>query len=143
MGISDIYPSGIRHSPNGHMFAVFSDSEYLIYRANFKNSGFGEGTDLVWSPAGDYAVRSSFSIKLFKNNALAYEMKTDFQVEQLYSGPLLCARGSEFVIFYDWETAKVIRRIDVIALKVIWNDQNSLVALATSEEVYVLRFFME
>lgn len=33
LGISDIYPAGVRHSPNGHLFAVFSDSEYSIYRS--------------------------------------------------------------------------------------------------------------
>lgn len=76
----------MRHSPNGHSFAVYSDSEYSIYRAqNFKNAGFGQGTDLVWGPVVDsYAVRDAFSIKTYKNNTLAYEMKTDYQVEQLF-----------------------------------------------------------
>ena len=82
LGISDIYPCGVRHSPNGHLFAIFSDSEYTIYRSqNFKNSGFGQGTDLVWASNGDFAVREAFSIKIFKNNTLSYEMKTDFIVE--------------------------------------------------------------
>lgn len=82
LGISDIYPAGIRHSPNGHMFAVFSDSEFLIYRSqNFKNCGFGQGTDLVWAPNGNYAVRESFSIKIYKESILSYEIKTDFIVE--------------------------------------------------------------
>jgi len=48
------------------------------------------------------------------------------------------ARSSEFIIFYDWETAKVIRRIDVSPKKVIWNDTNTIAALATNEEVYFL-----
>ncbi|CAK88381.1 unnamed protein product (macronuclear) [Paramecium tetraurelia] len=61
LGISDIYPCGVRHSPNGHLFAIFSDSEYTIYSSqNFKNSGFGSGTDLIWSSNGDYAVRKYF-----------------------------------------------------------------------------------
>ena len=50
------------------------------------------------------------------------------------------AKSSEFIIFYDWETAKVIRRIDVSPKKVIWNDTNTIAALATNEEVYFLQY---
>ncbi|CAD8136859.1 unnamed protein product [Paramecium octaurelia] len=141
LGISDIYPCGVRHSPNGHLFAIFSDSEYTIYRSqNFKNSGFGSGTDLIWSSSGDYAVKEIFSIKLFKNNTLSYEMKTEYLVDQLFAGPVLCAKFTDFIVFYDWETAKVIRRIDVSPNKVIWNETNTIVALATNDEVYFLQY---
>lgn len=49
-------------------------------------------------------------------------MKTDYLVEGLYGGPLLAAKSSEYVIFYDWELAKVVRRIDIAAKKIIWNE---------------------
>lgn len=82
LGISDIYPAGVRHSPNGHLLAIYSDSEYSICRSqNFKNCGFGTGTDLVWSPSGDYAIRETFSIKMFKNSVQSYELKTDYTIE--------------------------------------------------------------
>lgn len=128
LGIADIYPQAVRHSPNGHMIAIFSDTEYSIHRAqNFKNSGFGQGTDLVWAHSGDYAVREAFSIKIFQqqSNQLVCEIKTDFVVEQLFGGPLLAAKAADFVVFYDWSTAKVIRRIDVAPKKIVWNEKGT------------------
>lgn len=61
----------------------------------------------------------------------------------MFPGPLLAVRSSEFIIFYDWDTAKVIRRIDVVPKKVVWSENGTHVALATNEEVYFLRFFPE
>ena len=47
------------------------------------------------------------------------------------------------MIFYDWDTAKVIRRIDVLPKKIIWNELGTLMALATNEDVYFLSFNQE
>ena len=82
----------MKHSPNGHSFALFNDSEYIIYRSQtFKNSGYGTGTDFCWSSNGDYAVRELSSIKLIKGNSnTQYQTwKADFQIEELYGGPIL------------------------------------------------------
>jgi coatomer subunit beta' len=133
----------VTHSPNGHLFGIYSDQEFSIYRSQtFKNAGFGQGTDLVWSNAGDYAVRETFTIKFYKgaSNQLQFEVKTDFIVEQLFGGPLLGAKGAEFIVFYHWETAKVIRKIDVCSKKVIWNEVTNTVALATADEIYFLQY---
>ena len=68
-----------------------------------------------------------FIFILFRNsNNLHCELKTDYIVEGLYGGPLLCAKSQDFVVFYDWETAKVVRRIKVrkisrIFIKIIHN----------------------
>ena len=61
-------------------------------------------------------------------------------MEQLFGGVLLGARGGDFIIFYHWDTAKVIRKIDVTPKKIIWNETNYMVALVTAEEVYFLTF---
>ena len=38
LGNCDFYPLGLRHSYNGHNFAICNDSEYAIFRSNnFKN----------------------------------------------------------------------------------------------------------
>jgi coatomer subunit beta' len=150
--MSDLFPlvsfllylyQGVRHSPNGHLFAVFSDTEYSIYRSqSFKNAGLGLGTDLVWSSSGDYAVREAFSIKVFSatNNQLICELKTDFIVEQLFGGPLLAARGPDFIVFYDWTTIKIIRRIDSPPRKLYWNDTGTLLALSSNDDLYIISF---
>lgn len=44
------------------------------------------------------------------------------------------------MIFYDWNTAKVIRKIDLAPRKVYWNDATSLVMLVTAEDFYVLSY---
>ena len=51
LGHCDFYSLGLKHSPNGHMFAIYNDSEYAIYKSqNFKGQNFGSGTDVIWSP---------------------------------------------------------------------------------------------
>lgn len=40
LGVSDIFPQSVKHSPNGHTFVICSDDEYSIFRSqNFKNVG--------------------------------------------------------------------------------------------------------
>lgn len=53
---------------------------------------------------------------------------------------LLGARGFDFVVFYHWDTAKIIRKIDVNPKLIIWNDSNYLLALVTTEDLYFLTF---
>jgi len=53
---------------------------------------------------------------------------------------LLAAKGPDFIVFYDWETAKVIRRIDSPPKKVFWNDNGTLLALCSNDDLYIIRF---
>ena len=91
LGTCDLYPTAVKHAPNGHVFALYNDIEYIIYRSqNFKNSGYGSGTDLVWSINGDFAVRDKLALVLYKNNNVQYNsIKPEYVVEELYGGPLL------------------------------------------------------
>ncbi|EGR29953.1 hypothetical protein IMG5_145440 [Ichthyophthirius multifiliis] len=145
LGAADFYPTGLRHAPNGHSFALFNDSEYCIYRStNFKSIIHGQGTDLAWANNGDYAVKDNFIIRIYKgNNELQYELKTDYMVENIFGGTLLCAKSNEFLIFYDWETGKIIRRLDSSVNKIYWNITNNLISIATSEAFYVLEYKQE
>jgi coatomer subunit beta' len=36
-------------------------------------------------------------------------------IENLFGGPLLAAKSNEYIVFYDWENAQVVRRIDISA----------------------------
>lgn len=143
LGVSDIFPQAIRHAPNGHTFVISSDDEYSILRSQtFKNVAFGTGSDFVWSSTGDYAVREQYNVKIFKGatNAQQISLKTDFPIEGLFGGPILGVRSSDFVIFYDWQTAKIIRKIELSPKKIYWSDSTSLVVLATAEDFYVLNY---
>jgi coatomer subunit beta' len=122
-----VYPSTLQHSPNGRFVTVCGDGEYIIYTAlAWRNKAFGSGTSFAW--AGDsntYAVvDAKTKIKVFKN----FKEKTagwsglkgvgSWVVEGVFSGTLLGAIGSGFVIFWDWETGEVVRRIEVEAKNV-------------------------
>ena len=41
-----------------------------------------------------------------------------FSIEGVHGGPLLGARGGGFVVFWDWETGDIVRRVDVEATNV-------------------------
>lgn len=142
LGTCDYYPIGLRHSANGHLFALYDDFEYTIYKSqSFKSCGFGQGTDLVWSQGGEYAVRDNYLIKLFdQNNAQYIELKTDYQIEGLFGGPVLGAKSNEFVIFYDWKTGKLIRKIDIVVKNIYWNDDSTQVSIVSTEDFYILQY---
>jgi coatomer subunit beta' len=36
-----------------------------------------------------------------------------WSVESVHGGPLLAARGNGFVVFWDWESGEIVRRVDV------------------------------
>lgn len=50
------------------------------------------------------------------------------------------ARNAEFLVFYDWESCRVIRKIDIAAKRLYWNEVGSLVAIVTAEDFYVLAY---
>jgi len=68
-------------------------------------------------------VRDAFKIKVFQANGTSLmSIKPDYKLLGLFGGHLLCVKSKDFIVFYDWKTAKVIRRIDVSPSKVIWDD---------------------
>jgi coatomer subunit beta' len=49
-------------------------------------------------------------------------------------------RGADFVCFYDWEEGRLVRRIDVGAVReVIWSDNGELVAISGDASFYILQ----
>jgi coatomer subunit beta' len=68
-------------------------------------------------------------------------IKPDYKLTGLFGGCLLCVKSKDFIVFYDWKTAKVIRRIDISPTKVIWDDDNSTkVALVAKDGTFLLKF---
>jgi coatomer subunit beta' len=61
-------------------------------------------------------------------------------LEGLYGGPLLCAKSAEFIIFYDWISAKIVRRIDISCKKIYWSDNFLYVAVVGIDDFYVLEY---
>ncbi|KAH6908239.1 coatomer protein [Coprinopsis sp. MPI-PUGE-AT-0042] len=152
IGTTEIFPTVLLHSPNGRFVTVVGDGEYIIYTAlAWRNKSFGAAISFAWAPdSNTYAVlESKVKLKLYKN----FKEKTggagtgaimkgagSFAVDQIYTGTLLGGRGNGFVIFWDWETGEIVRRIDVDAKGVYWSGTGTLVAVATDDSYYILRF---
>ncbi|KAF0531175.1 Coatomer, beta subunit [Gigaspora margarita] len=144
LGSCEVYPQTLQHSPNGRFVVVCGDGEYIIYTAlAWRNKGFGNGLEFVWAlDSNEYAVRESATkIKLYKNfKERSNALKVNFTVEGIFGGTLLGVKSSTFLNLYDWETALVVRRIDVIPKSVYWSDIGDLVTIACEDVFYVLRF---
>ena len=48
-------------------------------------------------------------VKIYRNFKETASLKPGFNVEEIYGGALLGVRGTDFICFYDWLTAKVGR----------------------------------
>ncbi|KAJ1504650.1 Coatomer subunit beta' [Coelomomyces lativittatus] len=148
LGACEVYPQSLLHSPNGRFVAVTGDGEYIVYTAlAWRNKSFGSALEFAWSPNNEFAVRESTSrIKIFDKQfkERLQQIQIPYAAEALFSGTLLGIRSSAgFVTFYDWESTKVVRRIEAAASAVFWNDQGNLVCIACEQSTYMLKFHQD
>lgn len=103
---------------------VCGDGEYIIYTSlAWRNKAFGTGTSFAWATdSNTYAVQEGKSrvrvYRNFKERAGLIKSTGGWAVEGVHGGALLSARGNGFVMFWDWETGAVVRRIEVDATNV-------------------------
>lgn len=134
--------------PHTHIrfVTVCGDGEYIIYTAlAWRNKAFGSGTSFAWAAdSNTYAVQEGKSkikvYRAFKERAGLIKQSGSFAIESVHGGALLSARGSGFVMFWDWETGSIVRRIEVDATNVAWSASGDLVAITSEDSFYVLRF---
>ncbi|GAA5944224.1 coatomer subunit beta' [Sporobolomyces koalae] len=144
LGNTEVYASSLQHSPNGRFVTVCGDGEYIIYTSlAWRNKAFGSGVGFAW--AGDsntYAVReASNKIKVYRNfKERPGLVNANYTTDGIYGGTLLGVKGMGFVVFYDWDTGVIVRRIEVEAKSVYWSGTGNLVAIAGEDSFYVLRF---
>ncbi|TFY68559.1 hypothetical protein EVJ58_g935 [Rhodofomes roseus] len=147
LGTTEIYATSLMHSPNGRFVTVVGDGEYIVYTSlAWRNKAFGNGNSFAW--AGDsntYAVlEGRMKVRVYKNfrerGGAGMKGAGSWSIDALHGGTLLAARGSGFVVFWDWESGEVVRRIEVDAKNVFWSGTGNLVTIATEESYFVLRF---
>ncbi|KAG1807294.1 coatomer WD associated region-domain-containing protein [Suillus subaureus] len=147
IGTTEIFATALLHSPNGRFVTVVGDGEYIIYTAlAWRNKAFGSGTGFAW--AGDsntYAVlENKVKLRVFKNfkerGGAGMKGAGSWAVDAIYGGPVLGARGKGFVIFWDWESGDIVRRIDVDAKNIFWSTTGTLVAVVSDDSYYILKF---
>ncbi|XP_076684521.1 coatomer subunit beta' isoform X1 [Andrena cerasifolii] len=143
MGACEIYPQTIQHNPNGRFLVVCGDGEYIIYTSMaLRNKAFGQASEFVWAAdSSHYAVReSNTTVKIFKNFKQKKSCKPDLGADCIFGGFLLGVSSGSGLSFYDWDTLKLIRRIDIQPTHVYWAENASLVALATSDQYFILKY---
>ncbi|KAF5321445.1 hypothetical protein D9619_000081 [Psilocybe cf. subviscida] len=147
IGSTEIFATGLLHSPNGRFVTALGDGEYITYTAlAWRNKAFGSGIGYAWAPdSNTYAVlESKVKLKVYKNfkerPGTGMKGAGSWAVEGLHGGTLLGARGNGFVMFWDWESGEIVRRIDVDAKNVYWSGTGTLVAIACDDSFYILRF---
>jgi coatomer subunit beta' len=143
LGQCEIYPQTLEHSPNGRFVVVCGDGEFIIYTAlAWRNKSFGQALEFVWAQdSNEYAIRETTSkVRLFKNfKEKSTVIRFGYSAEGMFGGTLLAVKSTGFIIFYDWETGAVVRRVDVNARKVFWSESN-IVCIAGEDSFYILRF---
>jgi coatomer subunit beta' len=162
IGTTEIFASSLFHSPNGRFVTVVGDGEYITYTSlAWRNKSYGSGISFAWAPdSNTYAVLESRArLRIYKNfreRPGNIKGAATWTLEALHGGTLLGGRGAGFVMFWDWETGEIVRRIDVEAknvclplcvvpkfshhFQVFWSGSGSLVAITSQETFYILRF---
>jgi len=141
MGAAEIFPQYISHHPNGRLFAVCGDGEYVIYTAQaLRNKSFGSALEFVWGHSGAYGTRDSAGkVTVFQDFKENFSFKPPFAVDAIFGGRLIAVVGNDFVCFYDWTEYRLIRRIDVVPKDVIWSDDGTNVVLGCADNFYILK----
>ncbi|CAG5125898.1 unnamed protein product [Candidula unifasciata] len=146
MGSCEIYPQTIAHGPNGRFVAVCGDGEYIIYTAMaLRSKSYGTGQEFVWGPdSSTFAVRDDGStLKVFKNFKEHKQFKPPFGAEGIFGGHLLGVKSFNSFAFYDWESMKLIRRIEISPKKVFWSENGHLVCMTSEDTLYMLKYNSE
>merc|ERR1712168_1321478 len=145
-GAAEIFPQTLKHNSNGRFVVACGDGEYIIYTAMaLRNKAFGSAVEFVWSHnASEYAIREGTStVKIHNNFKEKKSFKPEFGAEQIFTGPLLGVRGGDSLAFYDWDDAKLIRRIELSAEQIFWSENHDMVALCSEESFFILRYNAE
>ncbi|GLB34322.1 putative the coatomer is a cytosolic protein complex that binds to dilysine motifs and reversibly associates with Golgi non- clathrin-coated vesicles, which further mediate biosynthetic protein transport from the ER, via the Golgi up to the trans Golgi network [Lyophyllum shimeji] len=147
IGTTEVFAQSLMHSPNGRFVTVVGDGEHITYTAlAWRNKAFGNGISFAWAPdSNTYAVlENKVKLKVYKNfrerPGAGMKGAGSWAIDGLHGGTLLGARGAGFVMFWDWETGEIVRRIDVDAKNVFWSGTGSLVAITAEDSFYILRF---
>lgn len=150
LGSSEVFPSLLAHSPTGRFVGVAGEGEYIVYTAvAWRNKAFGKALDFCWAhDSNDYAVRESPNRILIVRNFATdtpLAIKPSGQAEALFGGLLVgvYCTGAQLEL-YDWQQARLVRRIDVEVSQLVWSPSGQRLAIASPDgTVYLLRYHPE
>lgn len=141
LGTIEIFPQYIAHSPNGRYAAVCGDGEYIVYTAlAWRSKSYGKALDFTWnthdlSNATTFAVRESqLLVKIYRNFEEQFALDLLYHADKLFGGALLGVRLKGCILFYDWVSGQLVRRVDIEGeiQDVVWSENGHLLAIVTS-----------
>ena len=134
-------PENIEYSPNTKFFAVSGGGEWSIYSTlGFKAKKYGKGKNIAWcqNDSSLFAVLTDdryTEIQSIKNDEI---FKFNYFTNNVFGGPLLGIQDNTSLIFVDWESHEVIRKIEIKAKEVKWNDTKC--AIRTKDSIFILSY---
>lgn len=142
MGTCEIYPQSLSHNPNGKFLVVCGDGQYIIHTAlTLRNKDFGNALEFVWaSDPSFYAIRDN-QVKIYNNSKLQKQFKPDFGCEGIFGGFMLGVKNLAGLALYDWYSSELIRRIEVDVKSLYWSEFGDLLAIATEENFFILKYY--
>eukprot|EP01055_Gregarina_sp_Pseudo9_P005930 Gregarina_sp_Pseudo_9__5929@NODE_94_length_4328_cov_14_292376_g86_i0_p1_GENE_NODE_94_length_4328_cov_14_292376_g86_i0NODE_94_length_4328_cov_14_292376_g86_i0_p1_ORF_typecomplete_len884_score245_35Coatomer_WDAD/PF04053_14/0_75Coatomer_WDAD/PF04053_14/2_8e03Coatomer_WDAD/PF04053_14/1_1e127WD40/PF00400_32/50WD40/PF00400_32/0_74WD40/PF00400_32/2_6e06WD40/PF00400_32/3_4e07WD40/PF00400_32/2_4e08WD40/PF00400_32/3_8e08WD40/PF00400_32/5_7e02WD40/PF00400_32/7_2e03ANAPC4_WD40/PF12894_7/1_6e06ANAPC4_WD40/PF len=142
VGSSVVFPQSISHHPNGRLVSICGDGEYSVLTAQaLRNKAYGQACELVWSPEGCFAVREEAGkVRVFTDFEETQSFHPAMEVLEVFGGQLIGVKAEDFICFYEWQTARFIRRIDCAATGVYWSENGDLLTITTADEYFILRY---
>uniref|UniRef100_A0A665VZF1 Beta'-coat protein n=1 Tax=Echeneis naucrates TaxID=173247 RepID=A0A665VZF1_ECHNA len=138
MGSCEIYPQTIQHICVGARFLTVCP-QHLFLSSHAVDENIDTAVPSAW-----YAIREGNNmVKIFKNFKEKKIFKPEFGAEGIFAGFLLGVRSNSSLAFYDWESAELVRRIEIQPKHIFWSDSGELVCIATDESFFVLRYLPE
>lgn len=99
----------------------------------------GSGTSLIWRNDNDFAVLENDIINIYQHLEFNSSIKLAFVPKKIYEGYYLTVAGPDSLVLYDWDKVNqpTLTLPNIIAQKVWWNENNSMMAVATAEKLFI------
>lgn len=88
----------------------------------------------------DFCIVNGDKIQIFKNNEESLAFRINIEIEYITGGPLLGVFGNSMLIFYDWRTGQIIRKIETQTKQIIWNEAGTHLAIIEEDKFYILYY---
>ena len=139
---SEIYPESIAFNSTGRYVAVAGGNEYNVYSSlAWRSKAFGNCKEFVWGIGDTFATRStSDRITIVTGFDKQESYDPLYGCNTIFGGALLGVASDDAICFHDWLSFSLVRQIDVKALAVWWSQEGNQVAIATSDQLFVLTY---
>ncbi|KAH0792969.1 coatomer subunit beta' [Histomonas meleagridis] len=139
---SEFFPSSIAYNSTGRYVAIYGDGEYAVYSAlAWRVKSYGNSKEFVWGIGDTFAIKKNQqTVAVTTTFSNTIEIQPPLDIDRIFGGSYLGISGEDEIIFYTWDN-HVIGLIIVNSpiTGVYWSNVNSLVAISTTESLFILQ----